>query len=88
MPQDPNYELNGVHLDRIRNRNELRVVKAMQKILPTVENYCGCSICLEDAYALTLNQLPSHYVQTGAIILRMQKPSDEEISQFQRPIFE
>lgn len=73
------YEVNGFPLDQVRNRNETRVVKAMQTVMPKVQNFCGCRLCVEDVYAASLNQLPSHYVQFGAIILKATDPSDGEL---------
>ena len=85
MSQEPaKYAVNNVSLENIRNRHELLVIRIMQEILDDVDDFCGCSICLEDVYALTLNKVPPHYVQTGSIILRPQAPSDLELDLFVR----
>jgi len=79
MDQDTRYLVGGYSLRHVRNRQELRVVDAMNRVLPTVNDFCGCRICVEDVYALTLSKLPAHYVQAGAIILRPKGPSDQDI---------
>lgn len=78
MPQ-PKLEVRGVDLQKIRNRNEKRVVKLMQEILDTYyEDYIFEQLDIEDIYALTLNLLPARYVQHGSIILQ-DRLSDFEI---------
>ena len=66
-------------MERVRNRNELRVVKAMRSMLPEQEGFCGCRVCIEDVYAATASNIPAQYVQFGAIILRPKSPSDAEL---------
>ena len=79
MEIEEKYQVNGVFLERVRNRNELRVVKAMRSMLPEQEGFCGCRVCIEDVYAATGSKIPAHYVQFGAIIIRPKTPSDEEL---------
>ena len=79
MDIEEKYQVNGVSLERVRNRNELRVVKAMRCLLPEQEGFCGCRVCIEDVYAATASNIPAHYVQFGAIILHPKKPSEEEL---------
>ena len=64
-----NYVVTAHNLVHVRNRNELRVIQAMRAALPQQVDFCGCSLCIEDVYALTLNRIPAHYIQTGAIVL-------------------
>ena len=79
MEIEEKYQVNGVSLERIRNRNEVRVVKAMRNMLPEQEGFCGCRVCIEDVYAATASNIPAHYVQFGAIILHPKLPSEEDL---------
>jgi hypothetical protein len=66
---DVNLVVNGVDLAKIRNKNEVRVARLLEKILG--EDGFGLSdpIDIQDAYALALNLLPSRYRQAGTIVL-------------------
>lgn len=72
------YEINGVPLDNIRNRNELRVIKLMPQVLAEHLDYRPDYLDLQDIFALTLNNLPPRYVQQGSIVMR-EPVKDEEI---------
>ena len=74
------YLVNDYSLDHVRNRHEATVAEILREKLPEEKNFCGCRICIEDVYALTLNNLPSHYVQTTSIILNKTPPSREDIA--------
>lgn len=74
---DKKYEINGFDMAKVRNRNERRVVEAMRKAVEKTKGFCGCQLCLEDVYALSMNKVPSHYVQAGAIILGAKTPPDK-----------
>lgn len=76
------FPLQGMSFMHIHNRNELRVTKAMENAELAGQQFCACQICVEDVYALTLNRIPPHYVQQGAIVLHAPVPSDEEIGRF------
>lgn len=61
----------GVDLAKIKNRNEVRVAQLMDEILDTYYgDYLFEHLDIEDIYALTLNLIPSRYVQKGTIILQ------------------
>jgi len=72
------YEINGVPLGNIRNRNEERVVKLMPAVLAEHLDYKPSYLDLQDIYALTLNNLPPRYRQNGSIIIH-EPVSDAEI---------
>ncbi len=55
--------------DKIRNRNEPRVLKHLRIILKEYPDYLPDTLDIQDIYALTLNKLPAHYVQQGSIVL-------------------
>lgn len=63
------YEVAGVPLENIRNRNELRVVKLMPQVLAEHLDYHPSYLDIQDIYALTLNNLSPRYRQQGTIIL-------------------
>lgn len=72
------YELNGVPLGNIRNRNELRVIKLLPQVLAEHLDYKPSYLDIQDIYALALNNLPPRYKQSGSIVIR-DPVSDEEI---------
>ncbi|OGR34577.1 MAG: hypothetical protein A2051_13880 [Desulfovibrionales bacterium GWA2_65_9] len=63
------YEVAGVPLENIRNRNELRVIKLMPQVLAEHLDYHPSYLDIQDIYALTLNNLSPRYRQQGTIIL-------------------
>lgn len=79
MENDSRYLVGGYSMAHIRNRQEPRVVEIMNRVLPARTDFCGCRICVEDVYALTLTKLPAHYVQAGAIILGGKGPTEHDI---------
>jgi len=64
-----NYSLNGHSLNGVRNIYELSVIKTLEKMIPNFPEFDGCSICIEDVYALVLSRLPATYAHVGSIIL-------------------
>lgn len=72
------YEVNGVPLDNIRNRNEQRVIKLLPKVLAEHLDYTPSYLDIQDIYALALNNLPPRYKQSGSIVIR-DPVSDAEI---------
>jgi hypothetical protein len=72
------YEVNGVPLEQIRNRNEQRVIKLMPKVLAEHLDFKPSYLDIQDIYALTLNNLAPRYKQSGSIIIR-ESVSDAEI---------
>lgn len=79
MNPDRQLKVGGFNLGTIQNRNEARIVAAMRALLERDDSFCGCRLCLEDVYALAMNQTPAHYVQSGAIVLGTRTPPDGEI---------
>jgi len=71
-------EVNGVPLGSIRNRNEERVAKLMAAVLPEYLDYKPSYLDIQDIYALTLNNLPPRYKQSGSIVIH-ESVSDAEI---------
>ena len=67
-----------VDLSNIRNRNEERVAEFIAEILEEFEGSEFQDLDVQDIYALTLNKLPSRYVQRMTIILK-EPVSDDEI---------
>ena len=69
----------GTNLEKIRNKNEKRVINAMTSVLPEIKNFCGCGLCVADVYAATLNSLPAHYIQFGGMALRATPEKEEDV---------
>lgn len=60
----------GVNLTKIRNKNEVRVARLLDKMLATAEGESVSDpLDIQDIYALALNILPSRYRQVGTIVL-------------------
>jgi len=57
-----------VDLSRIYNKNEKRVILAMEKVLAEMEDWEPDALDIQDVYALSLNRLPPRYVQDGTIV--------------------
>jgi competence protein ComFB len=52
-------------LSSIVNINEELVIEFMELILNEDDTICRCQLCIEDIYALSLNQLTPMYVQSS-----------------------
>lgn len=66
--KESQYALSGLNVSDIRNRNEIRVVKALRKALEHLNSPLAPHTIM-DIYALALNDLPARYTQTGTIVL-------------------
>ena len=80
MNIEEKYKLNGVSLNKIRNKNEVRVIHYMPSVLEEFLDYHPDPLDVEDIYALTLNRLPPRYTQQGSIILR-EEVTEHEIKE-------
>lgn len=80
------YRIGDVDLTEIRNRNETRVIKAMEQVLTEPPVYTPDPKDIQDIYALALNHLPPRYAQTGTIVLR-DPVRDEQIVEAVRNAF-
>ena len=74
-----NYRYNDFSLEQIRNHNETRVIKVMQKEIPLRTDFCGCRLCVEDVYAFALNSIAPHYVQHGSLVLKTNETAEEDL---------
>ena len=63
------YKIGDVDFFNIRNRNEGRVVRALQEFLHKKNSLLLSGKDLQDIYALVLNTLPPRYTQRGTIVL-------------------
>jgi len=61
--------IRGVNLARIRNKNEVRVARLFEKVMADDGVAAMDPLDIQDAYALSLNLLPSRYRQAGTIVL-------------------
>jgi hypothetical protein len=67
--KDEKLLVNGVDLTKIRNKNEVRVARLLEKALVEDNDFTPDPLDIQDIYALTLNLLPSRYRQLGSIVL-------------------
>lgn len=63
-------KLHTVDLSRILNRNEKRVVMAMDKVFAAIDDWEPQALDIQDIFALALNSLPPRYVQEGTIVFK------------------
>ncbi|MCL7488118.1 MAG: late competence development ComFB family protein [Desulfobulbaceae bacterium] len=68
MDKRSELKLQLVDLSRIYNKNEKRVVLAMEKLLDRINDWQPEGLDVQDIYALALNSLPPRYVQEGTIV--------------------
>ena len=68
MERLSDLKLRFVDLSRIYNKNEKRVVLAMEKYFSSLEGWEPEALDVQDIYALALNSLPPRYVQDGTIV--------------------
>ena len=65
--------LRDINFDRVRNRNERRVIRVMEKLLAEPQRQSTAQLLsikdLQDIYALALNHLPARYAQPGTIVV-------------------
>lgn len=64
------YQLGDANCFEIRNRNEVRVLKAVEAYLGQNPQIRFSPKDIQDSYALALNMLPPRYAQIGTIVLR------------------
>ncbi len=57
------YTIEECSVEDIVNYNEIIALKIIREILKENTSFCLCSICIEDAFALTMNTLPPRYIQ-------------------------
>lgn len=69
------YIFRGINLNDIRNRNEMRVLEQLPRILDEYPDFQPDIIDIQDIYALSLNLLPAFYTQAFSIVLK--KPIDD-----------
>jgi hypothetical protein len=79
--------LHFVDLSRVTNKNEKRVILAMEKILATVKDWEPEALDIQDIYALALNNLPPRYVQEGTIVFN-ERVKNEEVEKVVREAIE
>lgn len=77
MDKTSKYTIDGISLYSINNKNELRVVRAIQALIDASPELKLDSGNIQDIYALALNSIPPRYTQTGTIVLREPIRQDE-----------
>jgi hypothetical protein len=61
------WSVEGRSLRDILNFNECVVLELMREIYEDDPSLCRCDACIEDVYALTLNALPTRYIQVTSV---------------------
>ncbi len=61
------YNIGGHSLADLPNYQEQAVLDLLREIYAGDNPPCGCSICVEDTYALALNSLPPRYIQATSV---------------------
>lgn len=64
------YTIDDVCFSKIRNRNEVRVIKEIRRLLDLDSTPPLACKDWQDVYALALNALTPRYAQSGTIVLR------------------
>jgi hypothetical protein len=61
------YLIQGHSLADLPNYHEQAVLKMLREVYAGGNPPCGCSLCVEDIYALALNSLPARYIQATSV---------------------
>ena len=61
------YGIQGHSLADLPNYHEQVVLDVLREVYAGATPPCGCSICVEDTYALALNSLPPRYIQATSV---------------------
>ncbi|MBU3917133.1 late competence development ComFB family protein [bacterium] len=80
------YDVFGVSLKEIRNKNEPKIIKFMKELIPQFPDFDYCSICIQDVYALSLNQLTPRYAQAGTIIIHKEYTDNDYLDVIENSI--
>jgi hypothetical protein len=71
------YEVFGISVENIRNKNESQVIRFMRESIPQFPEFDYCPICIQDVYALSLNQLSPRYIQSGSIVIKKELTEED-----------
>lgn len=71
------YRYGSVSLDRIRNKNEVRVIENLDTVLREFPDFQPNTLDIQDIYALALNKLPPQYKQEASIVLSESIPREQ-----------
>lgn len=82
------YTIGRISLMNVRNKNEIKVIDMMKQVLSDYPKFDNCTLCYQDVYALSLNALTPHYIQTGTIMLKREAEDPTVIEQAVRSAFE
>jgi len=82
--ENPEYVINGMSLEDVRNGYEVAVIRMMKKLIPEYPEFDNCPICTEDVYALSLSRIPSTYFRRDSPFAKKFQPDDivEEIVRY------
>jgi hypothetical protein len=61
------WSVEGHSLRDVLNFNKCVVLDLMREVYEDDSSLCRCDACIEDVYALTLNALPTRYIQSTGV---------------------
>ena len=66
----------------VKNLNEDVVTREYNRLLPTVQGFCGCEVCRDDVMVYTLNRIGPHYVteRLGTVIQHIALQRDQSVA--------
>lgn len=64
----------------VRNLNEEVVTREYDRVVSTIEGFCGCERCRDDVIVYVLNRLPPHYVteRRGGVLQYVAMQADQQ----------
>ncbi len=80
------YDVFGIMLNDVRNKNETKIIQFMKELIPQFPDFDYCAICIQDVYALSLNQLTPRYAQAGTIIIRKEYTDNDYLDVIENSI--
>lgn len=83
---DNKYLIIGHSVEDIRNDNEQLIIYKLNEIFRKDKQLCRCRLCVEDIYALSLNNLPARYKQLLPLEARGEKDWQTEDARIEEAV--
>ncbi len=66
----------------MKNLVEELANREYERLVPTIEGFCGCAMCREDVLVYALNRLPPHYVAqpTGEVLGKVALQTEQPVA--------
>ena len=64
------------------NLTEQEVAREYERLLPTIKDFCGCSVCRDDVMVYALNRVKPHYVtqHRGAVLQHLAMQQEQSVA--------